>query len=290
MVFGVLLLAQLVLGAALVILLMTIEVARSASASGAMPSQAEIASMLGQLSDSSSYVFLSLSAGVVLDLALSLIPARLSTTPWRQRLRSRPSEISPKTLVGIVLLFLAISSISDLLFGAFGWKAKGTIDLLASVFSGASAFNSFLGALLMALGCGFGEELLFRGYIQTRLSQRWGRWIGIVVTAALFGLLHMDPVQSVFAFGVALFLGWITERTGSIRPAMASHAFNNFAWAMSVGFVRGFSRATNSVLLVLFVAVGVFGVLYLRKALPDGREALDPSATPTAGAPALPTM
>ena len=49
------------------------------------------------------------------------------------------------------------------------------------------------------LGPGFGEELLFRGYIQTRLRQRWPRLVALAVTACLFGFIHFDLVQGAFA-------------------------------------------------------------------------------------------
>jgi len=84
-----------------------------------------------------------------------------------------------------------------------------------------------IGVMVIGIMPGIGEELLCRGYIQTRLSQRWGRTVAILVSAALFGILHMDPLQSTFAFGLGIYLGLITERTGSIRPAMVCHVVNN---------------------------------------------------------------
>lgn len=46
-------------------------------------------------------------------------------------------------------------------------------------------------ALMMVLA-GFTEELLFRGFLQTRLERLLrSRWIAVVVTASLFGLYHL---------------------------------------------------------------------------------------------------
>jgi membrane protease YdiL (CAAX protease family) len=36
-----------------------------------------------------------------------------------------------------------------------------------------------------------GEETMFRGLVQTQLGRRYGVWIGILVTALLFGLRHL---------------------------------------------------------------------------------------------------
>ena len=80
-----------------------------------------------------------------------------------------------------------------------------------------------------------GEELFFRGYLQSRLVQRWGRWMGIGVSSLAFGFIHFDPLHSTFAFCIGLFLGWVADRSGSIRPAMFMHVLNN---TVSFGMTR----------------------------------------------------
>ena len=44
--------------------------------------------------------------------------------------------------------------------------------------------------------------------------------------ALLFGLLHLDLAQGLTAFVCGLFLGWLTERTGSVLPGMVVHFLN----------------------------------------------------------------
>jgi len=71
------------------------------------------------------------------------------------------------------------------------------------------------------------EELLFRGYMQPILTRRWGpRW-GIALSALAFGITHLDPIQGAFAGLVGLYLGWLTESSRSLRPAIAAHVLNN---------------------------------------------------------------
>ncbi|WP_298820172.1 CPBP family intramembrane glutamic endopeptidase [Chloroflexus sp.] len=90
---------------------------------------------------------------------------------------------------------------------------------------------------------GLGEELLFRGYIQSRLNDVWGRpfrffgvpwgWGGLI-TAALFGLMHALNLGSLvngnwqwswwwggWTFFSGLVFGFAREKTGSIvAPAL----------------------------------------------------------------------
>ncbi len=84
--------------------------------------------------------------------------------------------------------------------------------------------------LFIALAPGFVEEMLFRGYVQTRLLQRWPAWVAILVTSTIFGIFHVTPHAIVFAFVLGLWLGVLAWRTGSIIPSIACHAFVNGAW------------------------------------------------------------
>jgi membrane protease YdiL (CAAX protease family) len=84
--------------------------------------------------------------------------------------------------------------------------------------------------LFVALAPGFMEEMLFRGYMQTRLLQRWPAWVAILVTSAIFGVFHVMPHAVVNAFVIGLWLGVLAWRTGSIWPSIACHAFINGSW------------------------------------------------------------
>jgi membrane protease YdiL (CAAX protease family) len=75
------------------------------------------------------------------------------------------------------------------------------------------------------------EELLFRGYVQTRLVVRWGPAWGIGITAFMFALAHWTTGGLAHVGGVvplALWLGWLAWRTGSILPSIAAHVTVNF--------------------------------------------------------------
>jgi membrane protease YdiL (CAAX protease family) len=93
---------------------------------------------------------------------------------------------------------------------------------------------------------GFGEELFFRGYVQSRLNGVFGRpWRflgaslgpGVVITALLFGAIHIfNPTKPFeahwelsWAWGAAAFVsgllfGYLRELTGSIWAATVVHA------------------------------------------------------------------
>lgn len=81
------------------------------------------------------------------------------------------------------------------------------------------------------------EELVFRGFVQAPFVRHWGRWPGVIMSSMLFALAHLSDVQAVLPlFVLAMALGWLRERTGSLAAPIALHVANNAA-AMLALFV-----------------------------------------------------
>ena len=77
------------------------------------------------------------------------------------------------------------------------------------------------------------EETLFRGIVLPSLA-RWGAAAGLVGSATLFALIHVDAVGTSpafyrlpFAFAVGLGLAALRLATGSLVPSMLAHAVLN---------------------------------------------------------------
>ena len=85
-----------------------------------------------------------------------------------------------------------------------------------------------MGYFVVGLFAPLVEEIVFRGAILRELL-RWNSkpWVGIVISAALFALIHMNPAQMPHAFLIGLLLGWMYYRTDSIVPGVAYHWVNN---------------------------------------------------------------
>ena len=81
------------------------------------------------------------------------------------------------------------------------------------------------------IGAAFGEEVIYRGFIQTRLALAAGNnsvgwWLGIFVQAGIFAILHLyqgwTGVIEIFVFGVAV--GWLYWKSGrSLVPLILAH-------------------------------------------------------------------
>ncbi len=74
------------------------------------------------------------------------------------------------------------------------------------------------------------EEMVFRGAVLRCLLKAFptrAHWWPILVSAVLFGAVHMNAAQFVHALPVGLLLGWMYYRTGSIIPGLLFHWVNN---------------------------------------------------------------
>ena len=81
-----------------------------------------------------------------------------------------------------------------------------------------------------------GEELLFRGILQTAIKKviprRWGsmrhRWVAIGVAALLFAVMHTaTPHHMVALAGLGVILGYLYERRGSLVVPILVHMLFN---------------------------------------------------------------
>lgn len=86
-----------------------------------------------------------------------------------------------------------------------------------------------LAFLALCPAAAWAEELVFRGAVQGcfAASGLGGPWLAVLAQALLFAGLHSGPAGMLYALGMGLALGWLRQRTGSIRPGAVLHLLNN---------------------------------------------------------------
>ncbi|MDX1634584.1 MAG: type II CAAX endopeptidase family protein [Marinobacter sp.] len=78
---------------------------------------------------------------------------------------------------------------------------------------------------LLSLAAGIGEEVLFRGFLQTGLVELLGSLPGIIATALLFGLVHcLSLAYFIMATALGLLLGLAYAATDSLLLVIIWHA------------------------------------------------------------------
>lgn len=88
---------------------------------------------------------------------------------------------------------------------------------------------------IIAGSAGICEEILFRGFM-LRAYEKFGMWTGIVITALLFGILHLNIQNLLAPFFLGLVLGFVVYKTDSIFAGILGHFINN-AISVTLGYV-----------------------------------------------------
>ena len=126
--------------------------------------------------------------------------------------------------------FLALSHGLGRLISSTGPHEPSRAAQLEVLLGDASGSALLGAALALAVAPALGEELLFRGLLLGRLSERWGAPAGLAGSSLLFAALHPDWAQAAAAGVLGLYLGALTLRTGSLYAALLFHGTNNLAF------------------------------------------------------------
>ena len=151
-------------------------------------------------------------------------------------------------------------------------------NLMEEQFLGMS--RNVFGILSVAIMAPLVEELLFRGAIEGHLLRQGKKpWAAILISALIFGIIHINPAQVPFAFAIGAVFGWLYYRTGSVVPGIIGHFINNSIAVIQMATLSKETIDTKTIDLIgagatyalfalsLVLMIGSF--LYLKKHLPD---------------------
>ena len=131
------------------------------------------------------------------------------------------------------------------------------------------SFNHLaLNILVMALVPALGEEIFFRGFLQTKMSS-WlqNRHLAIFITAIIFSAIHMQFQGLAPRFLLGLLLGYYFYWSGSLLLPIIAHFLNNGIVVLSfyTGFnnLSEFSLKSPSFQELFFSIIAVSLLLYL---------------------------
>src|SRR5439155_25435454 len=100
-----------------------------------------------------------------------------------------------------------------------------TSAVILRMFGGASIMQ----LAAVAVVAGLGEELLFRGLVQTGLSHFFGLAVGITTASLLFGVCHwLNTTYAILAMLAGAYFGACLLATGNILTPVVAHAAYDF--------------------------------------------------------------
>jgi membrane protease YdiL (CAAX protease family) len=183
--------------------------------------------------DFNAQVLLASAAEALLTALVAFVAVRASPPQLRPLLRlrrlGRPAALA--AVVGIAVFVVVIMLLPATLLGRVG---------IASVAVARDLPLQGPASVLQSVA----QELQFRGLLLGALDRVAPAWAANLGQAAFFGLAHIavqyqGPAGAFVPVTVALgfVLGWITQRTGSLWPAIIIHAVADIA--VTVGVIPG---------------------------------------------------
>jgi membrane protease YdiL (CAAX protease family) len=195
-------------------------------------------------------------------LAMTIHLITIGGVKLRETLRPVSPSIMLYSIICIVGTMVCCNALNELV---------SLPDWLEEDFTALS--HNWIGALSIALMAPWVEELLFRGAIMPSLNKKGtAPWRGIILSSLLFGLIHVNPAQVLFAIPMGIAFGWIVWRTGSLLTAIIGHTLNNSfgvltilstdrdIWAMEESF-----SSTSSLLIT--AAIGLLVTIFTSRKL-----------------------
>ena len=114
------------------------------------------------------------------------------------------------------------------------------------------------------------EEIMMRRVIMTEISKATGHvWWGIIISAAIFAVIHGNPIQIVFALPAGIIFGWLYYKTGSLTVPISIHIINNtisfFTLKYNLDFKINISTTLGVTVFLVLVIITLCSIVWLNR-------------------------
>ena len=168
-------------------------------------------------------------------------------------------------VVGAAALGIAVNNI--IAMTPLVQMSEGFQEANESFFAGTVVFELLGSCLVIPIA----EELLFRGVVYKRLKLYFGVTPALIGSALIFGIMHVNLVQFLYAAVIGLFLAFVLEKTGKLSMAVFGHIAANLVAVLrtETGWLEfSFYPTVNGILFTVVMAVAgiaVVSLFYRRK-------------------------
>jgi len=154
----------------------------------------------------------------------------------------RGAEAGALGALAFLPIMFAIAFLQERVRASMGWKETG--QNIVKFAQTAGDLDFALVFVLVVLLAPVFEETVFRFQIYSGLRTRMGPLGSAILSAALFALVHVEPVTFPVTFALGLCLAWIRERTGGRSAPIAMHACYNAVQMAGILALRGGGAGT----------------------------------------------
>lgn len=163
--------------------------------------------------------------------------------------------IPVKGILPILLLAVCFNITTSVLVSMIPWP----VSWMEAYMENASVIdNSMLAWVTAVLSAPISEEIVFRGFLYTRLKKGLPMTAAALLTSLLFGIVHGTVIWGVYTFIFSMVLIWVFERFQSLTACILLHMAYNLS-GMALALIP---ENAGMVILLLFAA-SVVGIVRL---------------------------
>lgn len=194
------------------------------------------------------------------------------STPWP--IGARPTVLMLTTTILIGLGANILAALVVYFVPSLQERQAEYMLVMQELLNPPEVWKAMAGAVAITVFAPICEEVLFRGTLLKIQLRHLPVGIAIALNGVLFGLIHFNEMSLLPLSIVGAFFAWLTWRTKSVWPAIASHAALNAVNGVILPRIIGFDTAPDPILGDLLIGVGVLGALagsgfvLLRKLMP----------------------
>ena len=170
----------------------------------------------------------SASNSVTMTLLLALLSGIITVLfAWRPlKMYKLPEEIKPAGVSPITSILIVLAAFCGISAISFINSYLGLPNLIENLMLSASV--SVLGIVVICIAGPILEEIIFRGAaLGYMLRKGVNSKVAIIVSALIFGIIHINPAQIFMATFIGLILGVIYYKTRNIILTSVIHIINN---------------------------------------------------------------
>lgn len=222
------------------------------------------------------YMLLTLAIGenTISPMALQILTALLSSPsivyPYFSDRRGQPREMREKKLFRLLLVCAAAVclsvSLNNLILMTDLKEQSETYQKVNASFFSSTVWVELFGTSVVTPIL---EEMLYRGIVYNRLKRSGRMGMAIVISGLVFGLIHFNLVQFLYAGLIGIFLAVVYETEGTLLVPVLAHAAANAAAVARVetGFLQGFTEENQFFVPIslCLLAISIIITAYLTK-------------------------
>lgn len=183
----------------------------------------------------------------------------------RPKMKQSVKNLSWKAVVIGVVGGVLLCLLSNGIVGIEQYIIPGAVEQFIELMETVGMGSDLLAIIAAVVLAPIGEELVCRGLTLHFAKKALPHfWMANVLQALMFGVIHMNLIQGVYAFAIGLFLGYLAERYHSLLPCVLVHFVINFSttvWIDKVFYWVPDSLVSYSILFAISLIV-IIGLVW----------------------------